>query len=219
MNLDTLIDAITDKLALEDRVILALAGPPSSGKSTLAKRLQELFGEQSIVIPMDGFHLDNELLIRKNMLERKGSPESFDVDGFSQMLVRLADKQPVFAPQFDRELDLSRSCAIEVDQQRLIIVEGNYLLFDQPIWRDLATYWSISVWLDSTLAEVEKRCLSRWLHLGLDIESAEKKVLHNDLVNARLVMNNRLLVETTIDIDSGTAAESEHTSGIALSKK
>ena len=202
MIIDNLIGAIKDKLEDQDRVILAIAGPPATGKSTLAKSIQTLFGEQSIVLPMDGFHLDNEVLIKKGLLARKGSPESFDVDGFVHILTRLREKRAVFAPQFDRELDLSRSCAIEIDKQNLIIVEGNYLLFDRSPWRDLTKYWSISAWLHSSLAELEKRCISRWVDFGLGIEQAKKRALQNDLVNAKLVIDNRLSLDETIDIAS-----------------
>src|SRR5512139_3390405 len=51
-----------------DRYLLALAGPPGCGKSTVAAVLQRLFterGMRSLVLPLDGFHLKNEELKRR----------------------------------------------------------------------------------------------------------------------------------------------------------
>ncbi|MBV8574885.1 MAG: zeta toxin family protein, partial [Acetobacteraceae bacterium] len=48
---------------VEDRVIIAIAGAPGSGKSAIAERLtRELNGQQpdsTAILPMDGFHFDD----------------------------------------------------------------------------------------------------------------------------------------------------------------
>ena len=42
------------------RVILGIVGKPGAGKSTLSEELLEYFGSaNSVIVPMDGFHLSN----------------------------------------------------------------------------------------------------------------------------------------------------------------
>ena len=43
-----------------------------------------------------------------------------------------------------------------------IILEGNYLLFDAPDWRDLSDYWSLSIRLDVPLPVLRERLIKRW---------------------------------------------------------
>lgn len=186
---------IDDALARKDRVLLAIAGPPASGKSSLAEALCREFDQKArgaVVLPMDGFHLDNDVLDAKSLRAVKGSPASFDADAFIDMVRKIKKGQHVFAPLFDRTLDLSKAGAIEISDQRLIIIEGNYLLFDQAPWRELAQYWDISSRLNPPLEEIHKRCIERWIAHGHSEEEAKARAKNNDLVNARLIMDHPL---------------------------
>ena len=61
-----LVTAIMKKAEGADRLLVAIAGAPGSGKSTQAARLNSEINSISpgisTVIPMDGFHLDNAVL-------------------------------------------------------------------------------------------------------------------------------------------------------------
>lgn len=73
-------------LPKKPRQIIAVAGPPASGKSTAARALAHALGragKSAAVIPMDGFHLDNAVLAARGILSRKGAPHSFDLQGFT----------------------------------------------------------------------------------------------------------------------------------------
>ena len=63
------------------RPLIGIAGPPASGKSTLAHALAEQTG--GIAVPMDGFHLDNPILEARGLRQRKGAPETFRCGGLS----------------------------------------------------------------------------------------------------------------------------------------
>ncbi|MDO7629820.1 MAG: NB-ARC domain-containing protein, partial [Loktanella sp.] len=80
-HVDALASLIHEKRAEGGRLIVAIAGAPGSGKSTLAKEVARRISLQKcpcIVVPMDGFHLDNAILEDLNLIARKGAPETFD---------------------------------------------------------------------------------------------------------------------------------------------
>jgi len=121
-------------LASGERRILGLAGAPGAGKSTLAAHLAKELGPAACLVPMDGFHLANAELARLGRAGRKGAPDTFDAAGFVALLRRLREPVPgetVYAPAFHREIEEAVAGAIPVaDTVRLVITEGNYLLFD-----------------------------------------------------------------------------------------
>lgn len=189
------------KAAGHKRLIVAIAGPPGAGKSTLAERLAPLLPEGSAaIVPMDGFHLDNAVLDARGLTERKGAPESFDFDGLRHMLERLrrADAD-VAVPLFDRKADLARAGAAVVGSDtRFVLVEGNYLLFDESPWYGLGPLFDISVWLDVPSAELEHRLVKRWLDHGMTMEEARARALSNDLPNAERIMARRRAPDVVI---------------------
>ena len=118
------------------RSLVAIAGAPASGKSTLAAEMTGALRKaerKARLIPMDGFHLDNAVLEARGLLARKGAPETFDADGFIVLMNRVKAGEEVVYPTFDRVRDLSIAGAAVIDANcDLVVVEGNYLLFDEP---------------------------------------------------------------------------------------
>lgn len=167
------------------RFMIAVAGPPGAGKSTLAAALAARIAGARVV-PMDGFHFDNAILEARGLRPRKGAPQTFDAAGFRALLGRLRREGDVAIPTFDRTDDFARAGAeIIGEDERILIVEGNYLLLDDPAWQDLP--FDMTVFLSVPEAELRDRLLRRWLDLGMDAKTAEQKAEGNDLPNARLV--------------------------------
>lgn len=183
------------------RRLIALVGAPASGKSTLASALAER--DQSMqVVPMDGFHLDNAVLSYRVVLHRKGAPETFDVSGFLHLVERLRTEDDVIFPLFDRSRDLSIAGAGAIRRStETIIVEGNYLMLDQPGWRDLACLWDLSVRIDVPFQVLRGRLLQRWVDYGYSQTEAAGKASGNDLPNAKLVHENSLQCDVVIAAD------------------
>lgn len=171
------------------RFITAIAGPPGAGKSTLAAGVVAALGPGARVVPMDGFHYDNAVLARRGLLPRKGAPETFDLDGFAVLLRRLRAGGTAAIPVFDRAADLSRAAAdVVAAEDRLLVVEGNYLLLDEPGWRDLAPLFDLTVAIAVPEAELERRLIRRWRDHGLDAAAAAARTQANDLPNAQRVV-------------------------------
>lgn len=195
-DLHSLVQEILALPRADIRHAIAIAGPPTSGKSTFSERLAcELreAGRETVSIPMDGFHLDNRLLADRGLLDRKGAPETFDVHGFIALVDRVKSEPEVFYPGFDRDADVAIANAHVVRPScDIALFEGNYLLFDEEPWNILADRWTISVWLDVSTEEVVQRATSRWLNHGMSADDAAARANGNDLANARTVMRQRL---------------------------
>lgn len=189
------------KAAGRSRVMVAIAGAPGSGKSTIAEALLPLLPEGSAaVVPMDGFHLDNAVLEARGLLPRKGAPETFDFDGFRHVLERLRKGDAdVAVPLFDRGADLARAgAAIVRSDAKFIIVEGNYLLLDESPWYGLSPLFDLTVWLDVPAPTLEERLIRRWLDHGLTLDAARHRTFSNDLPNADRIRVKRRTADVTI---------------------
>lgn len=182
-----------------ERLIVAIAAPPGAGKSTLAEELADRLGPEALVVPMDGFHLDNAILQRRGLLARKGAPETFDGAGFAVMIGRLRREAEVTIPVFDRARDIAIAGATLVEaRHRILLVEGNYLLLDSPPWDALAPLWDLTLWLEVPLAVLEKRLVQRWQDGGMDPAAARGRALGNDIPNARMVIAGSRKADVTV---------------------
>ena len=177
------------------RQLTAIAGPPASGKLTAAEMLESALNriepQSASVVPMDGFHYDDAVLIKRGLKARKGAPETFDVGGLRALLARLRsnNEEAIAIPVFDRDLEIARAGARVIERSvRHIIVEGNYLLLRQEPWRDLAESFDTTFAIASDIGELRKRLEVRWKGYGLAGEMVIMKVEENDLPNARLVL-------------------------------
>lgn len=195
--MDITLEALTQRLAGlakgERRQLVALAGAPGAGKSHIAEQLaaaldQQLPGKVA-VLPMDGYHFDDLLLEARGDRPRKGAPHTYDVDGFAAMLKRLAadDGRAIVVPVFDRSREIARAGAREIfPAARLIIVEGNYLLLNQPDWSAMAKHFDLTVFIDVPEETLRERLAARWK--DLDSDAKQQKLEENDFPNMQLVV-------------------------------
>jgi pantothenate kinase len=196
---------IVKRAADAPRFIVAIAGAPGAGKSTLAESLLELLNEaqpgRAALMPMDGFHYDNAVIGPLGLLPRKGAPQTFDAQGFLATLSRIrAGNADVAVPVFDRAMDLARAGAGVIRRDnRIVLVEGNYLLLDAPVWRECAEMFDLTIFLRVPVPVLETRLVQRWLDHGLAPGAARRRALSNDIPNARLVAERSLPADITLD--------------------
>lgn len=176
------------------RFIVAIAGPPGAGKSTLSAALHDVLPAGTAeVVPMDGFHYDDSVLEKRGLRPRKGAPETFDFAGFEVLLKRIRAGEPDIAiPVFDRSIELSRAAAsIIATDTRFILAEGNYLLLDEEPWNRLAPLFDLTIFVDVTRGELERRLRQRWHEHGRSDEDAIAWIASNDMPNIERVLSRR----------------------------
>lgn len=190
-------------LASGGRRLLGLVGPPGAGKSTLSAALQRHLGEAMVVVGMDGFHLANAELIRLGRRQRKGAPDTFDVDGYVALLARLRSQSgPLYAPRFDRELEESIGSAVRVEPWTpLVVTEGNYLLYDGPGWDAVRPLLDEVWYLELDDVERRRRLVQRRLGHGDALEHARFWVETVDEPNAALVAGTRQRADSVVFVD------------------
>ena len=194
VDLDGLVQVARDLLARPGRQVMAIAGAPGAGKSTLVERLADaLKGQPVAILPMDGFHYDDAVRHAMGRRPWKGAPDTFDVGGLRSVLLRLRDgaEGAVAVPVFDRDLEISRGSArIIPPQTRLILAEGNYLLLDRDPWRSLRPCFDTTVLIEVPEAELRRRLRQRWVGYGLTEAEIDFKLDQNDLPNGRVVLES-----------------------------
>ena len=200
-------------LAERPRILLALAGAPGAGKSTMAAALHRRLNDQKIpaeVMQLDGFLLDTAVLDARGLRQRKGAPETVDARGFLHLVHRLKDGGEVVAPIFDRARDIAIAGAQVVPADcAVVICEGNYLLFDEDPWRDLLPLWDLTARIDVPLPDLRARLIQRWLSLNLSRAAATRRAEGNDVPNARRVLEKELPAQFIL------AIRPENGSGVA----
>ncbi len=194
------------------RMIVFLAGAPGTGKSTCALALEELSREVEGALPLtavglDGFHYPNSYL-RSNAVtiagkdvllsDIKGAPETFDLPAFRKKLVELKHERRVSMPSYSRKTHEVDERSILVDT-RIVLVEGNYLLLDEPGWRGLCAYCNDSVFIEASPSELKARLVERKVAGGMKKDEAEAFYETSDGRNVQRVLSHRVPCAITLE--------------------
>ena len=190
-----------------ERLIVLLAAPPGTGKSTLAAFLQELAKEMGMdgfqAIGMDGFHYPQQYIAahtvirdgREIPMQRvKGAPDSFDVEKLKCALEALRQGD-VSWPGYDRTLHDVVENQTQVTGG-IVLVEGNYFRLDRAVWRDLPHDYTL--FIEAEEGQLRHRLLSRKMLSGATEEAALSHYESSDGPNVRLTLKERLPSDTVL---------------------
>ncbi|MCG9677281.1 nucleoside/nucleotide kinase family protein [Vibrio sp. Isolate24] len=194
----------------QERVVVFLAAPPGSGKSTLAAFWEYLSYQDSQlepiqVLPFDGFHYPNDIL-DNNMTERdgeliplrkiKGSYETFNLTELIGKLKQLKTGDPLW-PYYDRNLHDPVDDSIHV-KNNVIIVEGNWLLLDEPVWNGLHDLADFTIAIDTDPVFLEQRLIDRKVRGGSSLEEAKAFYQSSDSINVNKVLSCSVPADLTL---------------------
>ena len=193
-----------------ERRILGIAGTPGAGKSTLTEAIAAVLGDTAVVVGMDAFHLANRELVRLGRRERKGAPDTFDVDGYVTLLGRLRAQRhgTIYAPVFDRSLEESIGSAVAVPAVvPLVVTEGNYLLLHEHGWGAVRAHLDETWFVDVDPDERRRRLLARRISYGHEPKAAARWVQDVDEANARTVEATRASADLAVHLRSAFSPE------------
>ncbi|KAA8618611.1 CoaA Panthothenate kinase [Pyrenophora tritici-repentis] len=189
------------------RMLVALAGVPGSGKSTVSEALLAELAKQGVqdvaAVPMDGFHYTREVLSTFENSElafkRRGAPFTFDAEGCVKLVkllkstpvtVRGEDDLCIAAPSFDHALKDPVQEGVRISSRiRLVIIEGNYTLLRQSPWDQIAEICDERWFVDAPPEKVRVRLAQRHLAAGIEtsMPAAIARAEENDIPNGELI--------------------------------
>lgn len=193
------------------RLIVMLAAPPGAGKSTLSVFLQYLSETCEGVTPlqaigMDGFHhymdyLNSHTVIVDGkeypMVKIKGAPVSFDLEKLTEFIKHISNGDAVRAPEYSRKLHEPVEDAITISRN-IILLEGNYLLLDEPGWRDLKSFADYTIFIHKEEKDLVDRLIRRKEASGVSREEAVAHVTFNDVRNIKTCLENSAHADLTL---------------------
>ncbi|GAB2501473.1 type I pantothenate kinase [Alkalibacterium psychrotolerans] len=165
--------------AEKDPYIIGIAGSVAVGKSTLARFLQKMmaraYPEKKVkLITTDGFLYPNEVLKERNLLNRKGFPESYDMHRLISFMGDVkSGKRNIKVPLYSHRLYNIVPNEFEIiDQPDILIVEGiNVLQLPANEKIFVSDFFDFSFYVDAEPDRIEKWYLERF---GVLLQTAFK---------------------------------------------
>ena len=149
--------------------IIGVAGSVAVGKSTAARLLQtllsRLFSRKMVqLITTDGFLYPNAILEERGIMNRKGFPESYDMERLIQTLNKVKSGKEVDIPLYSHQVyDIVPGEFETIQQPDILIVEGINTLqlpANQQIY--VSDFFDFSIFMDAEPKLIEKWYLERF---------------------------------------------------------
>lgn len=171
--------------------IIGMAGSVAVGKSTTARILQRLLTRwpshrKVDLVTTDGFLLPNAELERQGILNRKGFPESYDLNAMLRFLTDIkAGARQVRAPIYSHlTYDVLTDQQLTIDNPDILLVEGlNVLQAGRPP-RDgeaipyVSDFFDFSIYMDADEEVLRGWYIDRFLQLRSTAFADPKSYFH-----------------------------------------
>jgi type I pantothenate kinase len=158
--------------------VIGLAGSVAAGKSTSARVLQALLARwpshpNVALVPTDGFLFPNAVLKQRDLMTRKGFPESYDLPELLNFLGDVkSGKARVEAPVYSHVVyDVLQGQTLAVEHPDIVIVEGLNVLQPAILPEDgetipfVSDFFDFSIYIDAAEDLVEHWYVERFLRL------------------------------------------------------
>ncbi len=158
--------------------IIGVAGSVAVGKSTTARVLAELLARwpsspKVDLVTTDGFLYPNEILRERQIMDRKGFPESYDVGAILKFLSGIkAGVHNVEAPVYSHlTYDVIPGEFVTIDHPDILIFEGINVLQTRDLPADgkavpvVSDFFDFSIYIDADEALIAKWYIDRFMRL------------------------------------------------------
>lgn len=133
-------------LSAGERIVIGIAGGTGSGKTTLAKKIEQAFPGRAILISQDSYYKDiSHLTYEERSKVNFDHPDSLDFSLLLQQINELKSGNSVQKPVYNFHTHGREPICETVDSNQLIIVEG-ILLFALPEIREA---FDIKIFIDA----------------------------------------------------------------------
>ncbi|MET3557309.1 type I pantothenate kinase [Streptococcus rupicaprae] len=152
--------------------IIGVSGSVAVGKSTTSRLLQMLLSRtfknaRVELVTTDGFLYPNAVLKERNLMARKGFPESYDMELLLNFLDNIKNGQEVEIPIYSHETyDILKDQSQIITAPDFLIVEG-INVFQNPQNQGLyiSDYFDFSIYVDAEPKDIENWYLERFTKL------------------------------------------------------
>ena len=142
--------------------IIGISGSVAVGKSTTSRLLQILLSRRfkwaSVeMVTTDGFLYPNKVLEEKKILDRKGFPESYDMELLLNFLDSIKNGEEFEITVYSHEVyDIISDEKVTIQPVDFLIVEG-INVFQNPQNQTLyvSDYFDLSIYVDADVANIE----------------------------------------------------------------
>jgi type I pantothenate kinase len=158
--------------------VIGIAGSVAVGKSTTARLLRELLAHwpehpNVSLVTTDGFLYPNAELERRNLLNRKGFPESYDRRALLRFVIDIkSGKERVEAPVYSHlEYDVLPHEALVIERPDIVLIEGLNVLQPARVSADgrvglaVRDFFDFSVYVDASPKDIRRWYTERFLRL------------------------------------------------------
>lgn len=152
--------------------IIGVSGSVAVGKSTTSRLLQLLLSRthpnsRVELVTTDGFLYPNQVLIERGIFNRKGFPESYNMELLLNFLDTIKSGQSATIPLYSHDIyDIVPDQEQTVDSPDFLIVEGINVFQNQQNNRlYMSDYFDFSIYIDADIAHIEHWYIERFLSI------------------------------------------------------
>jgi uridine kinase len=115
-------------------LFVGLAVGSGSGKTTVARQIDDAMSADSVLVDMDAYYTDlGHLPLEERKRVNFDHPDAFDTDLFLAQLDQLGRWEPIAKPTYDYAAHTRASATVRVEPCEIILVEGILLFVDARI--------------------------------------------------------------------------------------